>query len=263
MTMTPTTFRPIALAALLAAGVLAGCTKYDIEDPTASLPGAQVMFFNFGVGAPQVNFYADATKLTAIYSGSGIVSNAGTPYGSVAAGGLYAGVAAGSYTLNGRIADTTYHGFVVASANAAIADGKAYSFYMSGFYNATDTSVDAFVVEDPIPATLVDTMAYVRFVNAIGNADSLQLYVRLNGDTVTADWMPVDSVVTYKSAGAYTALPALRYDLGARLPDSTTNTFSRTGVSFAGGHAYTVTARGNITVSTGTTAHFLDSTENR
>ena len=97
----------------------------------------------------------------------------------------------------------------------------------------------------------------------IGNADSLQLYVRLNGDTVTADWMPVDSVVTYKSAGAYTALPALRYDLGARLPDSTTNTFSRTGVSFAGGHAYTVTARGNITVSTGTTAHFLDSTENR
>jgi len=253
--------RPIALAALLSAGALAACQKYDIEDPTASLPGSSVLFFNFGVGTPPsgVNFYADTTRVT------GVAVNKGVTYGGVALGGLYSGLAPGTYTLSGRIADSTYNNFSVASVSTAIADGKSYSFYLSGSYNATDTSVDAFVVEDPIPTTLVATMAYVRFVNAIGNAnaDSLRLYVRLNGDTVTADWMPVDSVVTYKSAGPFTALHAERYDLGARLPDSTTNTFTRTGVAFAGGHVYTVTARGDMTVASGSTAPYLDNTENR
>src|SRR5207244_11327561 len=121
------------------------------------------------------------------------------------------------------------------------------------------------VVEDTITTTLAARLAYVRVVNAIGNAkaDSLRLYVRLNGDTGTAHWMPVDSVVTYKSAGPFTALPTQRYDLGARLPDSTTNTFTRTGVAFAGGHVYTVTARGDMTVASGSTAPYLDNTENR
>ena len=251
--------RPIALAALLGAGALAACQKYDIEDPTTSLPGSSVLFFNFGVGAPGVNFYADNTRMT------GVSLNKGVTYGGVALGGLYSGLAPGTHILSGRIADTTYNNFSVASVSGAIADGKSYSFYLSGSYNATDTSVDAFVVEDPIPTTLVATMAYVRFVNAIGNAnaDSLRLYVRLNGDTVTADWMPVDSVVTYKSAGPFTALPTQRYDLGARLPDSTTNTLARTGVAFAGGHVYTVTARGDMTVASGSTAPYLDNTENR
>ena len=251
--------RPIALAALLGAGALAACQKYDIEDPTASLPGSSVLFFNFGVGTPPsgVNFYADTTRVT------GVAVNKGVTYGGVALGGLYSGLAPGTYTLSGRIADTTYNNFSVASVSAVIADGKSYSFYLSGVYNATDTTVDAFVVEDPIPTTLVDTMAYVRFVNAIGNADSLRLYVRLNGDTVTADWMSVDSVVTYKNAGPFTALLAERYDLAARLPDSTTNTFTRTGVAFVGGHVYTVTARGDMTVASGSTAPYLDNTENR
>jgi len=253
--------RPIALAALLSAGALTACQKYDIEDPTASLPGSSVLFFNFGVGTPPsgVNFYADTTRVT------GVAVNKGVTYGGVALGGLYSGLAPGTYTLSGRIADTTYNNFSVASVSTAIANGKSYSFYLSGIYNATDTMVNAFVVEDPIPTTLVDTMAYVRFVNAIGNAnaDSLRLYVRLNGDTVTADWMPVDSVVTYKSAGPFTALPAERYDLGARLPDSTTNTFTRSGVAFAGRHVYTVTARGDMTVASGSTAPYLDNTENR
>ena len=251
--------RPIALAALLGASALAACQKYDIEDPTASLPGSSVLFFNFGVGTPPsgVNFYADTTRVT------GVAVNKGVTYGGVALGGLYSGLAPGTYTLSGRIADTTYNNHPVASVSTAIADGKSYSFYLSGSYNAADTMVDAFVVEDPIPTTLVDTMAYVRFVNAIGNADSLRLYVRLNGDTVTADWMSVDSVVTYKNAGPFTALLAERYDLAARLPDSTTNTFTRTGVAFVGGHVYTVTARGDMTVASGSTAPYLDNTENR
>jgi hypothetical protein len=255
--MTPTTIRPIALAALLGAATLAACSAYDIEDPTASLPGSSVRFSNFGVGAPGVNFYADTTRLT------GVSLDKGITYGGAALGGLYAGLKQGSYTLSGRLADTIANNFVVAGVSAAIADGKSYSFYLSGIFNPTDSSVDAFVVEDPIPATLVDTMAYIRFVNAIGNADSLRLYVRLTGDTVTADWMPVDSVVTYKSAGPFTALRSQRYDLGGRLPDSTTNKFTHTGVAFAGGHVYTITARGDITVGSGTTAPFLDAAQNR
>jgi len=255
--MTRTLIRPIALAALLGAVVLAACSKYDIEDPTTSLPGSSVRFSNFAVGAPGVNFFADTTRLT------GVSTNKGVTYGAAALGGLYAGLKPGSYTLSGRLADTTANNFPIGSVSTAIDFRKSYSFYLSGIFNPADSSVDAFVVEDPIPTTLVDTLAYVRFVNAIGNADSLRLYVRLSTDTLTADWMPVDSVVTYKTAGPFIMLAAQRYDLAGRLPDSTTNKFTHTGVAFAGGHVYTITARGNITVASGTAAPFLDASQNR
>ncbi len=64
-----------------------------------------------------------------------------------------------------------------------IADGKYYSFYMSGFYNATAKTVDAFVVEDLVVAPTDYSVATVRFVNAIGNANPLSLYAKSTADT--------------------------------------------------------------------------------
>ncbi|HEV8510131.1 MAG TPA: hypothetical protein VGQ48_06715, partial [Gemmatimonadales bacterium] len=59
------------LAALLSAIVLASCEKNAVQVlPSVELPGARIKFFNFGVGAPGVNFYADETKMTAIQSGT-------------------------------------------------------------------------------------------------------------------------------------------------------------------------------------------------
>ena len=56
------------IAALFCAALL-GCDKNAVQDLLVSPPAAaQVKFFNFGVGAPNVNFYANDTKVTAISS---------------------------------------------------------------------------------------------------------------------------------------------------------------------------------------------------
>ena len=58
------------VAVLLTALVLAGCDKNAVQQlPMEPLLGARIKFFNFGVNAPSVNFYADSTKLTAVQSG--------------------------------------------------------------------------------------------------------------------------------------------------------------------------------------------------
>ena len=58
------------IAALLAVAALASCDyeKNAVQDITGTLPTAAIRFFNFGINAPAVNFYADGTKLTAISS---------------------------------------------------------------------------------------------------------------------------------------------------------------------------------------------------
>ena len=168
-------YRNIAL--LLCAAILPGCGDSAVQDITGPFPSASIKFFNFGVGAPDVNFYANDTKLTAINSSSGVESPLGTGYGDVAAGGSYTAIAPGEYSLSGRIADTTAdHNLPISGVSTTIEDGKAYSFYQSGPYDATAKSVDAFVVEDAYPAEVDYSVAHVRFVNAISNAEPMTLY---------------------------------------------------------------------------------------
>jgi hypothetical protein len=254
------------LAALLGAIVLASCEKNAVQVlPTADLPGARIKFFNFGVNAPAVNFYVDATKMTAIVSGTGLESNSGVAYGFPGAGGFYTAVAPGQHTVTGRIAAATDKDLAIATVNATIADGKFYSFYMSGFYNTTTKTVGGFAVEDPlsVQATPINyAVAYVRFVQAISNASPLTLYAR---NTTVGDTVAVGGAVAYQGAGTFTALPSGLYDLFARYTDSTTNKVSRTGVAFLGGRIYTIGARGDITITstTATNRPFLDNTNNR
>ncbi|MDP9348242.1 MAG: hypothetical protein M3P24_03730, partial [Gemmatimonadota bacterium] len=58
-------------AVLLCAATLAACEKNAVQDITGPVPSARVKFFNFGVNAPQVNFYANDTKMTATPSTTG------------------------------------------------------------------------------------------------------------------------------------------------------------------------------------------------
>src|SRR5216117_2289096 len=123
-------------AVLLTAAALAACEKNSVQQlPTAPLAGAQIKFFNFGVNAPGVNFYADATKMTAIQSGTGVESTNGVTYGGAGAGGVYTTIAPGQHIFTGRIAATVDKDLPIASVTTTIADGKSYSFYLSGFYN--------------------------------------------------------------------------------------------------------------------------------
>jgi hypothetical protein len=247
---------------LLVAAMLAACGKDPVQDITSAAPGASIKFFNFGVNAPNVNFYAGPTKLTAISSTTGAEATTGVAYGSVGNGGFYSGVTPGQYTFTGNIVGATDNGVVASSVSATVADGKSYSYYISGFYNTTSKTAEAFIIEDPFSTTIDFTVAYVRFVNAISNSSPMTMYAK---NTLTGVEVPVGGAIAYKSGGAFTALPGGVYDLNTRTAGSSTNVITRTAVSFSAGRIYTISARGDITVvsTTATNRPFLDNTTNR
>jgi hypothetical protein len=255
-----------SIAALLCAGVLASCDAFEktavqqIGEPVPA--GAQIKFFHFGVNAPGVNFYANTVKMTAISSATGIESTTGVVYGGVGSGGFYTGIAPGTITLAGKIAATIDKDLAISNVSQAVATGKYYSYYLSGIYNTTAKTVEAFVVEDAFGAAIDYTQAYVRFVHAISNAAPMTLYAK---NTTTLVEMAVGAEISYKGAGAFTAVPAGVYDLGTRFAGVSTNAISRTAVSFSAGRVYTIGSRGDITVVSTTLANrpILDNTANR
>ena len=168
----------------------------------------------------------------------------------MSAGGAYSVIAPGQYTLTGRIAAATDKDLPIATVARTIEDGKFYSYYMSGIYNTTTKTSDAFVVEDPLVLPPNFGAATVRLVHAISNANPMTLYAR---DTVTRIEVAVGGEVAYKGAGTFTTIPAGVYDLSTRYTGTATNVLTRPAVVFAGGRVYTITARGDITVAPTTT----------
>jgi hypothetical protein len=251
-----------SIAVLLLAAVVSACGSKMTTDITAPVAASKVKFFNFGVNAPAVNFYAGTTKMTAISSTTFIESVLGTNYGSAGSGGFYASIAPGSYALSANIAAATDKDLAISKVTATIADGKSYSFYTSGFYDATAKSVEGFVVEDGYPATIDYTQSLVRFVNAISNSQPMILYAK---DQLTGTEVAVGAAIAYKAGGTFVGLPQGVYDLSARLAGSTTNLFTRTSVSFNTGRVYTIGGLGDITVTSTTAANRarLDNTANR
>lgn len=250
------------LAALLCAVTLAGCgEKVDPIGPVRGpAPAARIKFFNFSVGSPGVNFYGNDTKMTAISSSTGAESTTGTTYTNAGAGGLYVGIAPGQYTFSGRIAAATDKDLAISTAAQAIATGKMYSFYQSGIYNTATKSTDSFVLEDnwTIPT---DTLAHVRFVNAISNAPSpIQLVIK--SQATGSSEVTIGGATAYKSATEFVPVPGSVYDLYGRYPGSAINVFTRTGVSFSGRRVYTVTARGDATSSVSANKPAFDNTIN-
>jgi hypothetical protein len=254
------TLRSIAM--LLCTIALTACEKNAVQDITGSLPGSRVKFFNFGVGAPAVNFYANDAKITAILSATGVESTNGVAFGGVGGGGFYSAIEPGQYTFTGKIAAEVDKNVSISTAASTLATGKAYSYYISGIYNSTTKSAEAFVLEDAFVDTLDYTVAYVRFVNAISNASPMTLFAR---NPTTGVEVPVGGAVAYKAGGAFVALPGAVYDISTRYVGSTTNVITRTGVSFSVGKVYTIGARGDITVVSTTlaTRPQLDNTANR
>jgi microcystin-dependent protein len=167
-------------SALLGALVLASCSfeKNAVQDITGPIASARIKFFHFGVNAPGVNFYAGNAKVTAITSATGVESTTGVVYGGVGSGGFYSAVDPGQYVLTGKIAATVDKDLAISPVTATITDGKAYSYYMSGFYSTATKTVEGFVVEDAFPAAIDFTQAYVRFVNAISNSNPMTLFGR-------------------------------------------------------------------------------------
>ena len=258
--------RTRALAAFLcviALSALSACDENAVQEITGPEAGARIKFFHFGVNAPGVNFYANDVKLTAISSTTGVESTTGVVYGSVGSGGFYGSIAPGTYTLTGKIAAAVDKDLVIATQAGVIENGKAYSYFMSGFYNTTTKTSDGFLVEDAFAPTIDFTVAYVRFVNAISNANPLQLIATSTTTATLVD--TIGGVIAYKSAGAFEAVVPGVYNLATRYAATATNAIVRTGVSFVAGRVYTIGARGDITVVSTTLANrpILDNTANR
>lgn len=251
-----------AYVALLSAALLTSCDKTAVQDIAGPVAESRVKFFNFGVNAPSVNFYANDAKVTAIVSASGTESTLGVAYGAVGSGGFYSALDPGQYTFAGKISATVDKDLAISTVNATLESGKNYSFYISGFYNTTTKTVEGFVVEDPFPAEINYAQASVRLVNAMSNANAMQLFAK---NTVTGAEVQVGGAVAYKGAGAFTDVPGAVYDLFTRYAGSTTNVITRTAVSLSAGRIYTISARGDITVTstTATNRPFLDNTANR
>jgi hypothetical protein len=258
--------RYTSIAALLFASLLAACGDKEVQSLIGVPPQARVRFFNFGVNAPSVNFYANETKVTATSSTTGTEATTGVSFGGVGAGGAYSSLAPGQYTFAGKIAATTDKDLAVSSIVATVEDGKYYSYYISGFYNSTAKTVDGFIVEDNFAVQQDSTVTTVRFVHAISNANPMTLYAK---NTVTGVETAIGGEVAYKGAGAFVNLPSGAYDLSTRYTGASTNAITRTGVSFNGRKVYTITARGDITVAPTTTGcaaanrTCLDNTANR
>lgn len=250
-----------AFAALLCAAALTSCDyeKIAVQDIHEPSPGALVKFFNFGLSAPAVNFYANDTKVTGILTTAGTEATTGVAFGGVASAGLYSGVAPGQYTLSGRIAATTDKDLAISAVPVALEIGKRYSFYQSGPYNSTTKTVDAFIVEDPFAEEINWSGATIRLVNAIHNANPLTL-TATNVETGVA--YTIGGSVAYKSAGAFTVVPEGIYDLATRYDGATTNAITRR-VTFSANRVYTVSTRGDVTSTAVATRPFLDVTLNR
>ncbi|MEN9507474.1 MAG: hypothetical protein RLZZ621_37 [Gemmatimonadota bacterium] len=250
-------------ALLLGIVALAACDKNatQIDDITAPLSGARVKFFNFGINAPAVNFYANADKVTAISSTTGVESTVGVGYGSAASGGFYRALPPGQYTFAGKIAATVDKDLAVSAIPGTLADGKAYSVYMSGFYNTATKLVEGFVVEDNFPTEPDYTQALVRFVNASPNSVPMQLVAR---NPTTLEEKAIGSPIAYKAGGTFVGVPVGGYDLLTKTAAGAT-VITRTAVAFSAGRVYTITARGDMTVTstTATNRPFLDNTANR
>jgi hypothetical protein len=267
--MSPIMNRYASTAALLGAALLASCSyeKNTIPDISAPLTTASalVRFFNFAVNAPQVNFYAGTQKVTAaIETSPGVESTSGVAYGSAGGGGFYSAIAPGAYTLTGNISATTDKDLAISSAPATLDAGKTYSFYMSGFYNTTTKKADGFVVLDDFTPAIDWSGAYVRFVNTISNSSPMILYAK--DTTVTPNTeVALGAAIAYQGAGAFTKIPVGVYNLSTRLAGSSTNVIARSAVGFGPGKVYTITARGDITVTstTATNRPILDNTANR
>jgi hypothetical protein len=259
----------IITAILLLTTVFVSCKKDGVKEvETIKIDGgAQVKFFNFGINAPSMNFYANDQKVSATLSGSGAEATAGVNYGSVFPATNYALLSGGNYTFKGIVSSTATAdpNVVVATIPGNLENGKLYSLYTSGPFDATAKTVDGFVVEDNIPAASA-TNAHVRFVNTIANATAGFDLVAKN--TTTAAEIVIATNIGYKVASTFTEVPNGIYEIYARYPGDPANVISRTGtsqVSFIAGRAYTISSRGDMTVTgaTATNRPFLDNTSNR
>ncbi len=258
-------YNTIYLFLLIISLFVGACEKNAVQKIDTTADGAFVRFYNFALSAPSVNFYVNDVKVTATNSASGTEAITG-----VNAGGIFPAnnnylalkttgtVSFKAFTPTTAVVDPNIN---VTNIAGEISEGKYYSFFTSGVYDAVSKTTSGFILEDVLPA--VDTaFAYVRFVNTVPNATNGFDLKAVN--TATLAESVITAPIVYQATSTYTRIPNGVYNLTATsISSPANNTITRASVSFVKGFVYTIASRGDALITTGANAKSLDLTRNR
>jgi hypothetical protein len=249
---------------LFAISILAfsSCDKSAFQVIDAPPTGPNFRVYNFAVNGPQVNVYVNDVKASAIGSTTGKESASG-----IAAYGIFPGTNSyvnlqhdGSVTIKAKtpVNATTNPGVETTSATAKFENGKFYSFFTTGIYNATAKTTGSFVIEDVLPAIDIN-VGYARMINTVPNAPSgfdLKATNKATGEVIV-----ISNAVPFQSASPFVKLPEGIYNLTSTSVNTPLSyTITRADLTISKGFVYTLAARGTV-LTTSTLA--IDMTRNR
>lgn len=258
--------RYLLSAVLLLSTIILSCDKTDIQTIDSPVKESGIKFYNFSVNSPAVNYFANDIKVTSAVSTTGAESGTtGLTYGTVyPANGAYATLDRGTYDFKATRPSTaaTDKNLVINKLTANVVEGKNYSLYMCGFYNATAKTTDAFILEDVLPP--IDTgFVYVRFLHVSPNANPVDFIMKRKNGPVGE--LSIVKNIAFKSGSAFVKIPQGVYDLIIRYPNTSVDVYNRADFSVLKSNVYTFNLRGDITVggTTATNRTFVDAVNNR
>src|SRR5438067_1575963 len=136
-TVTRTMTRYTSIAALLFAGLLSACGKKEVQDLVGTAPQARIRFFNFGVNAPSVNFYANPMTLFAKNTTTATETAIGAEVAYKAAG-AFVTLPAGAYDLSTRYTGSATN--VLTRPGVSFNGGRVYTITARGDITVAPTT---------------------------------------------------------------------------------------------------------------------------
>ena len=232
---------------------ISGCNKID-SIPTRFTPipatNSNVKFLMLSPNAPQINFFANAAKISAVAANTtGVVQGFIFPSLYPVAVG-YATVPSGSLKVEAKVPDSSLitPGAVVLSTTQNFEAKKFYTFALVDSLN----KISAVVVEDD-PTVTDPAKAYFRLANFVSNNPTLKIEI-----VKTSTGTPFSKIypnVAFKSVSAFEELEAGTgqvYRIFLRNPTTDAKLDSITAFTPINTKKYTVFTRG-VFGQTGTT----------
>lgn len=255
--------------------VISSCGEKDIIiNEYTREPGneAQVRFYNFGINAPSVNFYADNVKITASQSLTGEMAPTGVSFGATYPSIGYVEVPGGD---NINIFSKTPTTLAIPANNVnnyqqdkevsnitvpKLESKKQYSLFIAGYFDKDTHKAESFIISDELPPS--DTSkVFVRFVNSgVAEAGTLSIKVsKMDGTEVISEEM-VAAELAFKSATEFKDFPYGTYKFTI-IPSNANNRIWERTITLNRDRVHTIAVRGDLRNTS--PAPLLDNTQNR
>ncbi len=225
---------------------LGACDKISISERDSPVTGAKLKFIAASPNAPQMNFFLNNAKVSAVNSSTTNVEQ-GFGFGGNFPSLEYTTVTPGSGTLSIAVppASTLDPNAVLFTGPVSFEDNKFYTIAAVDAYDVANKKVNTIVINDVLPAQ--DTSkAFVRFINLIPNSPAVTIVTTANNN-------PVVSNVAYKSSTDFVVAPNPGISTGLTIKDAATgvNLSGNFSFTFNKGRVYTIFTRGLIGTTTG------------